>query len=348
MPANGSGSEERGKTTMDRYMATTLGLLVLLFTACGDDDDGSGDGDADTGANIDTGVGDSGPTMPEPIESLEDLVDSNATLEMIATGFENTEGPVWHPDGYLLFSDIQGNTIHKWTPDGDVETFRSPSGNSNGLALDGQNRLIACEHGNRRVSRTESDGTVTALADEYEGKRLNSPNDAVVKSDGSIYFTDPPYGISEDEQELEFQGVYRVLPDGETLELLVEDMYQPNGLAFSPDETVLYIAECLEPSSGLGSIYAFDVQPDDTLANRRLFIEPTCWPDGIKVDTNGNLYIATNIPNVKIYNRLGEYVGEIETPEITRNCAFGGSDHKTLFITAMTSVYRIQMNVSGK
>lgn len=260
----------------------------------------------------------------------------------IATGFVATEGPVWHPDGYLLFSDIPGNTIYKWTPDGKVVKFRSPSGNSNGLTFDKHGRFIACENSNRRVSRTELDGTIVTLANEYQGKRLNSPNDVVVRSDGSIYFTDPTYGLSG-MKELSFQGVYRILPDGKTLELLEKDLYSPNGLAFSPDEKVLYVAD----TQGSSSIYAFDIKPDGTLANRRGFVKYAGHPDGIKVDVKGNLYVTTNLYRVNVYDSTGKRLGDIATPEITRNCAFGGPDNKTLFITAMTSVYRVQLKIAG-
>ncbi len=281
----------------------------------------------------------------QPTAGLDDLVEPGAP-ERIATGFTFTEGPVWHPDGYLLFSDIPGNTIYKWTPDGKVETFRSPSGNSNGLTFDRQGRLIACEQSSRQVSRTEPDGTIVTLANEYEGNRLNSPNDAVVKSDGSIYFTDPPYGLTAEygipgTQELAFQGVYRLLPDGKTLELLVDDIYRPNGLAFSPDEKVLYVAD----TQRTRTVYAFDVASEGTLANRRVFASLSVWPDGMKVDIEGNLYIATNRNFIQVFDSAGKYLGNIATPEITRNCAFGGTDKKTLFITAGTSVYRVQLKL---
>ncbi len=276
---------------------------------------------------------------------LDHLVEPGAP-ERIATGFGYTEGPVWHPDGYLLFSDIFGNTIHKWTPDGAAEIFRSPSGHSNGLTFDRQGRLIACEHSNRRISRTELDGTIVTLADTYDGKRLNSPNDAVVKSDGSIYFTDPPTGLTAKYgvpgiQELAFRGVYRILPDGKTLELLVDNIHDPNGLAFSPDEKVLYIADGTR-------ILAFNVQPDGTLANRRSFVSLSGWMDGIKVDVDGNLYVTTfNRLVVEICDSTGKHLGSIATPEATSNCAFGGADNKTLFITAERSVYRIRLRVQG-
>ena len=273
----------------------------------------------------------------------DDLIESDAP-ERIATGFSFTEGPIWHPDGYLLFSDIPGNTIYKWTPDGNAKAFRSPSGHSNGLTFDKQGRLIVCEHKNRRVSRTEPDGTIVTLANEYEGKRLNSPNDAVVKSDGSIYFTDPTYGLGGGVQELAFQGIYRILPDGNSLELLVDDLFRPNGLAFSPDEKMLYVAD-----TSSGKVIAFEVQSDGTLANRRVFVNPIgfSYPDGIKMDRKGNLYVTTNLNKLQIYDSTGKHLGDIDTPEKTANCVFGGPDNKTLFITARTSVYRIQMKVQG-
>ncbi len=276
---------------------------------------------------------------------IDELVEAD-TLEQIATGFSFTEGPVWHPDGYLLFSDVPGNTIYKWMPDGRVETFRSPSGHANGLIFDRQGRLIACEHSNRRVSRTEPDGTIVTLVSEYNGSRLNSPNDAVVKTDGRIYFTDPPFGLTSAYgipgiQELPFDGVYRLSPDGETLELLEADIY-PNGLAFSPDEKVLYVM-AQQP----GCIYAYDVQPDGLLANRRVLAELSAWPDGMKVDIRGNLYVTNNTSFVQVFDSEGMHLGDIVTPEPASNCGFGGEDNRTLFITAETSVYRIQMKVQG-
>jgi len=209
--------------------------------------------------------------------------------------------------------------------------------------------LIACEHGDRRVSRTESDGTIVTLADKYQGKRLNSPNDVVVKSDGSIYFTDPPYGCKPwgllGEQELSFQGIYRILPDGKTLELLTKELLRPNGLAFSPDEKVLYVSD----TEGSQAVHAFDVQPDGMLRNRRVFVNypEVGWPAGIKVDVNGNLYATTNRNYIRVYDSNGRCLGDIVTPEGTRNCAFGGPDYKTLFITAMTSVYCVRLKVQG-
>jgi len=274
---------------------------------------------------------------------IDDLVESDS-LERIATGFSFTEGPLWHPDGYLLFSNVPGNKIYKWMPDGTVETFRSPSGFSNGLTFDRQGRLIACEHRNRRISCTELDGTIVTLAGEYDGKRLNSPNDAVVKSDGSIYFTDPPWGLisgygGPGTQELSFQGVYRLSPDGKTLDLLEDSLSRPNGLAFSPDEKVLYVT-----ATSRNAVYAYDVQFNGLLTNRRVFANASGGPDGMKVDIRGNLYVSLS-SGVRVYNSVGMHLGDIRTPASVQNCAFGGYDNRTLFITAGGSVYKVQMKV---
>jgi len=287
-----------------------------------------------------------GSVLHSQAAGIDELVEAD-TLEQIATGFSFTEGPAWHPDGYLLFSDIPGNIIHKWLSDGGVETFRSPSGHANGLTFDRHGRLIACEHSNRRVSRTEPDGTIVTLVSEYNGSRLGSPNDAVVKSDGSIYFTDlygsgVGLGIPTDTQELPFNGVFRLSPDGETLELLEADIHTPNGLAFSPDERVLYVADIMN-----GTVYAFDVQPDGLLANRRVFTHLSGYPDGMTVDMRGNLYVTDSMLGVQVYDSEGMHLGGIVTPEPPANCAFGGADNRTLFITALTSLYRVQMKVQG-
>ena len=271
----------------------------------------------------------------------------DAGVEKVAGGFQFTEGPVWVPDGSLLFSDIPANIIYKWTPGGaSAEVFRQPSGHANGLTLDAQGRLLACEH-DRRVSRTEADGTVVALAERYEGVRLNSPNDIVVKSDGSIYFTDPPYGLPghEADSELGYNGVFRLAPDG-TLTLLDDSFERPNGLAFSPDERVLYVDDTQRQH-----IRAFDVQPDGTLANGRVFAElvkPGAGgrPDGMKVDVRGNVY-CTGPGGVWVYTPAGEHLGVIETPEIPANLAWGDDDLKTLYITARTGLYRVRTAVGG-
>jgi gluconolactonase len=264
--------------------------------------------------------------------------------EQLATGFQFTEGPIWQPDGSLLFSDIPANRIYRWTPAGGAEVWREPTGNSNGLTLDRQGRLIACEHSGRRVSRTETGGAVVAVAERYQGKRLNSPNDVVVKSDGTIYFTDPPYGIKPEEREQPCNGVYRILPDG-TLELLVADFDRPNGLAFSPDESILYIDD-----SPRRHVRAFDVRPDGTLANSRILADmdhpQPGSPDGMKIDEAGHLYV-TGATGVWIFEPDGTCLGVIVTPERPANCAWGDDDCKSLYITARTSLYRIRVKLPG-
>lgn len=281
---------------------------------------------------------------------LLDLIDPDASLEQLGTGCEFTEGPVWHAEGkFLLFSDIPANRMKKWTAEEGITNFRVPSGKSNGLTYDKQGRLVTCEHANRRVSRTEADGTVVTIASHYEGKRLNSPNDLIVKSDGSIYFSDPPYGLTADygvegEQDLDFQGVYRLSPDGQTVTLLVDDFDRPNGLCFSPDESILYINDTERMH-----VRVFDVQADGTITNGRIFAEEegdNGVPDGMKIDTHGNVYL-TGPGGIWIFDTSGEHLGIIQTPERAANLGWGGDNWSTLFITASTSLYSIQCKVSG-
>jgi gluconolactonase len=281
---------------------------------------------------------------------LLDLIDADAQLEQLGTGCEFTEGPVWHAEGkFLLFSDIPANKMKKWTAEEGITNFRVPSGKSNGLTYDKQGRLVTAEHANRRVSRTEADGTVVTIASHYEDKRLNSPNDVIVKSDGSIYFSDPPYGLTADygvegEQDLDFQGVYRLSPDGQTLTLLVDDFDRPNGLCFSPDESILYINDTERMH-----IRVFDVQSDGTIANGRIFAEEEGEdgvPDGMKIDVHGNVYLA-GPGGIWIFDPSGEHLGVLQTPERAANLGWGGDDWSTLFITASTSLYSIQCKVSG-
>lgn len=268
-------------------------------------------------------------------------------VSLVATGFRFTEGPVWfEEEDYLLFSDIPASRIFKLTTKGSVAVFRESSGNSNGLTRDNQGRLIACEHSTRRVTRTEKDGSITVLAEHFQGKKLNSPNDVVVKSDGSIYFTDPPYGIRPEQQEQPIQGVYRILPGEKELTVVADDFLRPNGLAFSPDEKKLYI----DDSSERRHIRVFDVKPDGTLTRGRIFydmnVKKPGSPDGMKIDVLGHVY-CTGARGIWVYNAEQRHLGTILTPEQPSNCAWGDKDWRTLYITARTSVYRIRVKFPG-
>jgi gluconolactonase len=267
-------------------------------------------------------------------------------VKKLATGFQFTEGPVWDSSSdCLLFSDIPANRIYRWAPEEPVSVYREPSGNSNGLTFDLEGNLLTCEHGTRQMGKLSRLSEYSVLIKNYQGKRLNSPNDVAVKSDGSIYFTDPPYGIKPEEQELDFQGIYRFRPDKQELTLLIDDMERPNGLTFSPDERVLYVAD----SSERRLVKAFDVEANGTLTNGRVFAEIKSQypgnPDGMKVDVEGNLYVAT--AGVWVFSEKGENLGIIKIPEIPANLAWGDNDWRSLFITARTSLYQINMNVEG-
>lgn len=277
---------------------------------------------------------------------FHNLISRVAKVEKVATGFQFTEGPVWFAeDNLLLFSDIPASKILQLTPDGRLAVFRQPTGNSNGLTRDRRGCLIACEHSNRRVTRTEGDGSITVLAEKYGDMRLNSPNDVVVKSDGTIYFTDPPYGIAPEQQEQPVQGVYRLSPDQRALTLVADDFTAPNGLAFSPDESRLYIddSECRH-------IRVFDVQPNGSLSNGRLFhdmnVEKPGCPDGMKADIKGNVY-CTGPGGIWVIGQDGAHLGTIITPEQPANCAWGDDDLQSLYITAETSLYKIRTNIPG-
>jgi gluconolactonase len=267
--------------------------------------------------------------------------DFTAPVEKLGGDFKFTEGPLWvAAKNELLFSDIPANRIVRFL-DGKFTTFRESSNNSNGLTLDQQGRLIACEHGARRVTRTEADGSLTVLAERHDGKRLNSPNDAAVRKDGAIYFTDPPYGVKPEERELDFQGVYRIAPDGKTLTLLIKDFTKPNGLAFTPDEKILYVND-----TERGHIRAFDVAPDGTLSNSRVFAKAP-GADGMKVDTAGNVY-CTSATGVMVFDRTGKHLGTFVAPEQPANCAFGGADWKSLYMTCRTGLYRVRLDTPGR
>lgn len=293
-------------------------------------------------------------------DKLHELLDLDAELAVVGEGFRFTEGPVWDTQrNGLFFSDIPANTIFFWSEAAGLAVFRQPSGQSNGLTLDQQGRLLACEHANRRVSRTVLgdaagaegpaawDGEPEALATAYNGRTLNSPNDIVVKSDGTVYFTDPPYGLKDpDERELPFQGVYRLVPDSGALTLLVDDFEKPNGLCFSPDESLLYIDDTAHQH-----VRVFAVNPDGSLGGGRVFAEldPKLGPgvpDGMKVDSLGNLY-CTGPAGVWVFDPKGQALGVIQVPQTTANLAWGDADGRCLYLTASTSVYRLRTRVQG-
>jgi gluconolactonase len=273
---------------------------------------------------------------------LGELVES--TDEQVATGLTFTEGPVWLTSGELLFSDIPKNRIYSWTQGGGAKVWREPSGQSNGLTLDQQGRLLACEHANRRVSRTEADGTVVALAEQYQGKRLNSPNDLVVHSSGAVYFTDPPYGVQQRDRELDFQGVYRLDSKG-TLTLLVNDFAKPNGIALSPDEKTLYVDD-----TDRRHVRAFDVGEDGGVGHGRVFATmENLGPgaaDGMKLDADGRVY-CTGPGGCWCFQPDGTALGVIHLPQVPANVGWGEDDRQTLYFTAQSSIYRVRMKVRG-
>jgi gluconolactonase len=279
----------------------------------------------------------------------------NAPLEKLATGFRWTEGPVWFADaGVLLFSDIPNNRMMRWIDGSGISTFREPSEFTNGNTRDRQGRLISCTHGLRAVVRTELDGSATVLADRFLGKRLNSPNDVVVKSDGSIWFTDPHYGIKLDyegeraEQELPC-NVYRLDPAAGTLEVAAADFAGPNGLCFSPDERRLYVADTgriFDPDAER-HIRCFDVGPDGKLSGGQQFysISPGA-ADGLRCDEDGNIW-SSAADGVHCISPVGELLGKIRVPEVVANLTFGGRFRSRLFICASTSLYSIFLNRRG-
>lgn len=266
---------------------------------------------------------------------------SSLKVEEAAGNFQFLEGPVWVPARQeLLFSDIPASKIRRWK-NGLTDVYRDPSGQANGNALDPQGRLITCEHENRRVSRTEPDGTVVALATHFEGKRLNSPNDITCRSDGTIYFSDPPYGVKPELRELDFQAVFRISPDGSQVTVAARDFEKPNGLAFSPDEKTLYIAD-----TERGHIRAFDVQSDGSITNSRVFCQVE-RPDGFRVDVNGTLYVAT-MKAVEVFEKTGQKLRELAMPIRPANLAFGDADRQTLYICARTTLYRVRVPFPGR
>ncbi len=309
--------------------------------------------------------------------ALDSLISSDAKLERVATGFSKwTEGPVWTRSGSLLFAEIPANNIDEWIPGKGASVFIHPSGyegsepykgpepGSNGMTLDADGKVSVAGHARRNVWRLESvdpKAQLTILADSYQGKKLNSPNDLVYKSDGSLYFTDPPYGLptqgdSDPLKELQVNGVYRIPgarqqkpgapPDRDKLQLVIKDLGRPNGLAFSPDEKFLYVAE-----SGTKVWMRYHVQPDGSVTDGAVFLDPAGdpakgVPDGLRVDKKGNIY-SSGPGGVWIITPEAKHIGTIKVPEVVSNVAWGDKDGKTLYITGSTSIYRIRTKASG-
>ena len=284
------------------------------------------------------------------------LIQPNARLEKVADGMIWAEGPVYFPQGeYFIWSDIPNNRSYQWAPGSTVRVFSHNANFCNGHTRDREGRLISCEHLTRRVSRLEHDGSITVIADSYAGKRLNSPNDVVVKSDGSIWFTDPPYGILSDfegqaaEQEQDGCHVYRWSPDNGELTIVADDFVKPNGLAFSPDEKQLYISDTglSHDPDGPHHIRVFDVGDDQALTNGRLFVDiAEGVPDGFRADCQGNIWTSSAV-GVQCFDPGGDRLGMLAVPEAVANVTFGGRRNIRLLITATTSVYTTYVSVKG-
>lgn len=306
-------------------------------------------------------------TIERKDQRLNSLIPVGANMERIASGFEWSEGPIWVPNAKaLLFSDIPRNSVYQWSETGGLTLFLKPSGytgsepftgpepGSNGLTLDANGALVLCQHGDRRVSRLAADGKgFDVLAEKYDGKRLNSPNDLIYHSNGDLYFTDPPYGlpknIDDPNKEIDFQGVYRLSKDGK-LTLLTRDMSRPNGLGFSPDEKTLYVANS-DPDHAVWM--SFPVKDDGTLGEGKVFFDATPLaktqkglPDGLSVDQSGNIF-ATGPGGVLVFAPDGTHLGTLLTGEATANCAFGGEGASTLYITADMYILRVPTQTHG-
>src|SRR6476660_315054 len=294
--------------------------------------------------------------MPVAVQSekIRELVDENVEVEQLATGFLFTEGPIWMADGSLHFSDMPGDKRRRWHQTEGVTVLRDPSNKCNGMTLDNDGNLIVCEHVTSSVVRESPDGGRETLATHWGDKELNSPNDVIVASDGSIIFTDPTYGRMpgfglEREQELDFQGVYRLPPEGGDLQLLIDDFAQPNGLCFTPDESQLYINDTVR-----AHIRVFDVGRDHVLSNGRVVAEGIGdgdlakgeLVDGMKLDERGNVYV-TGPAGVWVFAPDGEHIGTIGVPENVGNVNWGGDAWQTLYIPASSSIYRVRLLVGG-
>jgi gluconolactonase len=264
---------------------------------------------------------------------------SKLAIEKVAGGFTFTEGPVWSRENLLLFSDPPENKIYRLTAEG-KSVFREASNGANGNTFDSQGRLYSCESKSRRVTRTDAKGKIEVLADKFEGKRLNAPNDIVVRKDGHVYFTDPAFGAQADNRELDFYGIYHLPPKG-PLALIAKTPGRPNGIALSPNGRILYVAD-----SDDRVIRAFDVAGNGAVTNeRKLITNIDGPPDGIRTDDKGNIWVTCN--NVSVYAPDGKFINKIDFPETPRNLTFGDADFSTLYVTALKSVYRVRLDWKG-
>jgi gluconolactonase len=265
---------------------------------------------------------------------------SEAQVERAAHGYRFAEGPVWSRDGYLLFSDVPANKIVKLAPGEPAAVYRDASNGASGNALDAQGRLYTCETHARRVTRTDKKGRVEVLADKWEGKRLNAPNDIVVSKTDHVYFTDPAFGKQSDTRELDFYGIYHITPKGQ-LSVIAKPAGRPNGITLSPNGRILYVA-----NSDERNIRAYDIGRDGEASGERVFVSGIDGiPDGIRADEKGNLYVAAK--GIAIYSPEGKLLTTLQVTETPSNCAFGDPDFQTLYITARTSIYRVRLDVKG-
>lgn len=273
-----------------------------------------------------------------PVAAGQDF--SAVEVEQLSTGYQFTEGPVWSRENFLVFSDIPAGKVYKWVPGARPVVMREQSNNTNGNTYDSRGRLYSCETKLRRVVRMETSGKFTVIAERYQGKRLNEPNDVVVARNGSVYFTDPAFGVADDQRELDFYGVYHVDSKG-AIELIAKPRGRPNGVALSPDGKILYVTNSDEKN-----VRAYDLDRRGAASNERIVVSDIRGvPDGIRTDEKGNLYVAAR--NVEVYTALGKPLASIPLGQPASNCAFGEADFRTLFVTARSVVYRIRLDVKG-
>jgi gluconolactonase len=331
----------------------TLATAVLLC-ACGSEDDATttssgsgassttgtggtgGVGGSGTGGSAAGGMGGMGGTIfVDPIAGIE-------AVEELSTGYQFTEGPAWFESEQVLrFSDIPNSAIHEVSSNDSVSLWRSPTGNSNGIAVDPQGRVVMCEGGARQVTRVDGDpNAATTLVDDYLGDRLNAPNDVIVRSDGTLYFTDPDYGLQANDKDLAFQGVFRLEGDG-TLHLVDDAMDKPNGIALSPDEASLYVTDAAQ-----NELWRFDIAADGSTSNKTKLADTNATPDGFAVDDQGYLYLTT-AAGIDVHSPDGALFGNVPVPLQPANCTFGGADRRRLYITARESVFAVELNVPG-